>query len=265
MGLDVYLKKCPDLAAAKAREALMSEFEDALWEEVGGWNGATEEQKELIRAKTKVRQAELKLGEYGEADEIEAIEINSTLHPDHMFKIGYLRSSYNSGGINSVLERNDCPSLYDIFEPTDEYNFTPDWVQAQARCQVALDTLKTRMGSEMAKYDVTTITNMMGTGAVGTAAEALKVFEEQLKRKKDTQTGFNSYGCREGDFYLDGITVCGIIPNSGFGGGVHLITRNDSKEDNLSFYYQALEVTKEMIDYVLAQDDSNTYYLSWSG
>jgi hypothetical protein len=238
MGLDVYLKKCPDLAAAKAREAEMSAFEDALWEEVGGWNGATEEQKELIRAKTKV-------------------EIDSKIHPAHMFKVGYLRSSYNSGGINSVLERNDCPSLYDIFEPNDEYNFTPDWVQAQARCQIALDTLKERMGSEMAKYDVTTITNMMGHGAVATAAEALKVFEEQLKRKKD--------GCREGDFYLDGVTVCGIIPNKGFGGGVHLVTRNDSGEDNLSFYYQALEVTKEMIDYVLAQDDSNTYYLAWSG
>jgi hypothetical protein len=252
MGLDVYLKKCKDLAGAKAREAEMSAFEDALWEEVGGWGKATEEQKELIRAKTQVRQAELNLGEYGEANEIERIEINSAKHPDNMFKIGYLRSSYNSGGINSVLERNGCPNLYDIFEPTDEYNFIPDWVQAQARCQEALDTLKTRMDSEMSKYDVTTVTNMMGTGAVDSAAEALKVFEEQLS--KNRESGFKSYGCREGDFYLEGITVCGIIPNKGFGGGVHLITRNDSKENNLQWYYD-----------VLAQDDVNTYYLAWSG
>jgi hypothetical protein len=182
-----------------------------------------------------------------------------------MFKIGYLRSSYNSGGINSVLERNGCPDLYDIFEPGDEYNFTPDWVQAQARCQIALDTLQTRMNSEMAKYDVTTITNMMGTGAVKSAGEALKVFEEQLQ-KKQGGTGFNSYSCREGDFYLDGITVVGVIPNAGFGGGVHLVTRNDKVgENNLQWYYDALEVTKEMIDYVLAQDDTNTYYLAWSG
>ena len=64
---------------------------------------------------------------------------------------------------------------------------------------------------------------------------------------------------------MDGITVCGVIQNSGFGGGVHLITRNDSGESNLQWYKDALEVTKEMIDYVLAKPNPNTYYLSWSG
>ena len=263
MGLDVYLKKCPDLAGAKAREAELNEFEDALWTAAGGWDKATEQEKELIRAKVKAKQDELNLSEYGEANEIERIEIDSKIHPNHMFKIGYLRSSYNSGGINSVLERIGVPSLYDIFEPNDEYNFTPDWVQAQARAVVALDGINQAMASEFAKYDVTTITNMMGNGAVKTAGEALEVFKAQMSKKREG--AFNAYGCREGDFYLDGITVCGIIPNAGFGGGVHLITRNDGEEDNLSFYKQALEVTKEMIDYVLAQDDSNTYYLSWSG
>lgn len=264
MGLDVYLKKCVNLADAQAREAEANEFEEALWQEVGGYNAATEEQKEMIRAKSKVRQAELNLGEYGEANDIERIEINSSIHPDHMFKIGYLRSSYNSGGINSVLSRIGVPDLYAIFEPTDEYNFTPDWVQAQARAAIALDGINQAMAGDFAKYDVTTVTNMMGTGAVNTAGEALEVFKDQM-RKKSGGSGFNAYGCREGDFYLDGIVVCGIIPNAGFGGGVHLITRNDGKEDNLTYYKEALEVTKEMIDYVLAQDDSNTYYLAWSG
>lgn len=264
MGLDVYLKRCDNLADAKAREAEMSAFEDALWEEAGGWDKTTEDEKELIRAKCKVRQAELRLGEYGEADEIEPIEINSSIHPDHMFKIGYLRSSYNSGGINSVLERLGCPDLYDIFEPTDEYNFTPDWVGAQARAAIALDKINEAMNSEFAKYDVTTVTaGLGGHGAVKTAGEALAVFKDQMIKKKDG--AFTAYGCREGDFYLDGIVVCGIIPNSGFGGGVHLITRNDSKEGNLTFYKEALEVTKEMIDYVLAQPNPNTYYLAWSG
>jgi hypothetical protein len=264
MGLDVYLKRCDDLAGAKAREALMSEFEDKLWEEVGGWSDATEAQKDLIRAKVKVRQAELNLGEYGEANEIEGIEIDSALHPESMFKIGYLRSSYNSGGINSVLGRIGCPDLYDIFEPGDEYNFTPDWLQAQARVTVAIDRITEVMSSEFAKYDVTTVTaGLGGSGAVGSAGEALEVFKKQLEAKKGNS--FTAYGCREGDFWLDGITICGVIPNSGFGGGVHLVTRNDSGESNLQWYKDALEVTKEMIDYVLAKPNPNTYYLSWSG
>lgn len=263
MGLDVYLKKCNDLAGAKAREKLCSEYEDELWGLAGGWEKASEEEKELIRARVKIRQEELNLGEYGEANEIEGIELDSKLHPDHMFKIGYLRSSYNAGGINSVLERIGCPTLYDIFEPGDEYNFTPDWVQAQARVTVAIDMLTQAMGSEFAKYDVTTVTNMSGLGGVRDAGDALAVFKDQMQKKQGNS--FTAYGCREGDFWLDGITICGVIPNSGFGGGVHLITRNDSGEDNLKFYKDALEVTKEMIDFVLADPNPNTYYLSWSG
>lgn len=262
MGLDVYLKRCDDLAGAKAREAEMSAFEDAVWEEVGGWEKSTEAQKESIRAKCKAKQAELNLGEYSEANEIECIEENSKIHPDHMFKIGYLRSSYNSGGINSVLERCGCPTLYDIFEPGDEYNFTPDWVQAQARVKVAIDMLTQHMGSEMGKYDAIRVSDFGTGGGVQTAEEALAVFKEQLTKKQGGS--FTSYSCREGEFFLDGITVTAIIPNRGFGGGSFVITKNDNGEDNLQWYKDSLEVTQEMIEFVLAQPNPNTYYLAWS-
>ena len=263
MGLDVYLKRCDDLAGAKAREAQASEYEEGLWEAVGGYSAATEEQKEEIRAKSKAKQEELGLGEWGEADEIEAIEIPSAKYPDNMFKIGYLRSSYNEGGINSVLARIGVPDLYDIFEPNDEYNFTPDWEKAAVVCQASIDGLTAFMNSDMAKYDVTRITDLGSHGGVKDAGEALKVFQEQLSKHKPG--GFNSYGCREGEFFLDGITVVGVIPNRGFGGGSFLITRNDNEESNLQWYLEALEVTQEMIDYVLAKPNPNTYYLAWSG
>lgn len=263
MGLDVYLKRCDDLAGAKAREAEASAFEDNLWEEVGGYEKASEAQKNKIRKTMKAKQEELNLGEWGEANEIEGIELDSKIHPTHMFKIGYLRSSYNSGGINSVLERHGCPSLYDIFDPTDEYNFTPDWVQAQARAQVAIDMLTQHMGSPMSKFDAMRVSDFGVGGGVQTAEEALAVFKEQFEKKKDG--GFTSYSCREGEFFLDGITVVGIIQNRGFGGGSFVITKNDKEEDGLQYYKDALEVTKEMIDFVLAQPNPNTYYLAWSG
>lgn len=262
MGLDVSLKYCTNFADAKARETLGSEREDALWEGTGGYEKTTDAQRNEIRAKTKAIYKELNLDEYGSSEDITSIEMDSTKHPEHMFKVGYLRSSYNSGGINSVLKRIDCNDLYDIFQPGDEYSFTPDWAGAQARVDDAIAALAKHMTSEMSKYDVVTITDLMGTGGVKDAGEALAVFKQQLETR--APNSFKSYGCREGDFYLDGLTVCGIIPNRGFGGGVHLITRNDSEESNLKWYFEALEVTKEMIDYVLAQKDPENYYLNWS-
>lgn len=84
-------------------------------------------------------------------------------------------------------------------------------------------------------------------------------------KHEDKSSGFRAYGCREGDFYLDGVTVCGMIPNRGFGGGMHLITKEAARgkpEDD--WYLQALLVTKEMIDYVLAQKDPENYFVGWS-
>lgn len=263
MGLDVYLKKCVNFAEAKAREAEMTAFEDALWQEVGGWDKATEEQKELIRAKTKVRQVELNLGEYGEANEIEGIELDSQIHPTHMFKVGYLRSSYNSGGINSVLERIGVPSLYDIFEPGDEYNFTPNWLQAQARAQVAVDKLREFMATEMAQYDVIEVN---GYDPVATKEEALALLKQELSRKSSFSGGYSN---RTGDWFLgDGLQIVGAVPSKGgFMGqpGYFLFTKSDKPGGDYEWYLQALEVTKEMIDHVVNSDDMSNYYLAWSG
>ena len=261
MGLDVFLKQCNDLAGARAREAEMSEFEDALWEAAGGWEKATEAEKDLIRAKVKVKQDELKLDEYGSANEIEGIEIDSKLHPDHMFKVGYLRSSYNSGGINSVLERIGCPSLYDIFEPGDEYNFTPDWVQCQARAAIAIDKMREFMGTEMSQYDVIEVN---GYDPVATKEEALALLKEELGRKSSFHGGYSN---RSGDWFPSGMSIVGAVPSKGgFMGqpGYFLFTKSDKPGGDYEWYLQALEVTKEMIDHVLAQPDPNTYYLSWS-
>jgi hypothetical protein len=181
-----------------------------------------------------------------------------------MFKVGYLRSSYNSGGINSVLERVGCLTLYDIFEPNDgEYYVTVNWAEAQLRAAEAIDRYGEHLSGDMAGYDVMRITDF-GHGGVGTDAEAMIAFQKQLESHKDKPSEFRSYGCREGDFYLDGVTVCGIIPNRGFGGGVFLITKEESKPIQEDFYMQALMVTKEMIDHVLAQKDPENYFLSWS-
>jgi hypothetical protein len=64
------------------------------------------------------------------------INIDSTTQPDHLFKIGYFRSSYNNAGINAYVNRLLCkPGLYHIFpEGNDDSGFfRPDWAGARAR------------------------------------------------------------------------------------------------------------------------------------
>jgi hypothetical protein len=102
-----------------------------------------------------------------------------------------------------------------------------------------------------------------GHGGVNDEAAALKLLEQQLEQHKSPD--FRSYGNRDGDWFLDGVQVVGVVPNRGFGGGVFVLTKEkEAKPINEDWYMQALMVTKEMIDHVLSQKDPENYFLGWS-
>jgi hypothetical protein len=262
MGLDVYLKRCENRQAELAKQAAAEEFSNAAWEKAGAYDNLSDAQKETVREAIRAYNAANDLDEYGGSNKIETIEIDSRIHPDNMFKIGYLRSSYNSGGINSVLRRIGCPDLYDIFEPKDgEYYVTVDWTQAQARAQIAVDRLKEYMGTEMAQYDVIEVN---GYDPVGSKEEALALLKKELGHKSAFGGGYSN---RAGDWFPEGMQIVGAVPGRpNFMGSptYYLFTKSDEAGGGFKWYLDALEVTKEMIDYVLAQPDSDNYFLSWS-
>jgi hypothetical protein len=261
MGLDVYLKHSIDRAGELAKQEAAEEFSNAAWEKAGEYNDLSDAQKETVREAIKAYNTANDLDEYGSSNKIETIEIDSKIHPDNMFKIGYLRSSYNSGGINSVLRRIGCPDLYDIFEPGDNYHVTVDWVQAQARAQIAVDRLKEYMNTEMAAYDVIEVN---GYDAVGSKEEALALLKKELGHKSVFGGGYSN---RAGDWFPEGLQIVGAVPGKpSFMGQptYYLFTKTENPGDNLKWYLEALEVTKEMIDYVLAQPDPENHFLSWS-
>jgi len=110
----------------------------------------TEEYAELKRVR-RLRQSQyieqnnlhLQMGEWGPEIAEEKIEIDSEKYPEHMFKIGYMRSSYNSGGFNSVVREIVGHDLYWLFAVKDvnEYIVRPDWKVAATRCQMLIDQL----------------------------------------------------------------------------------------------------------------------------
>jgi hypothetical protein len=260
MGLDVYLKHSTDRAGELAKQKAAEEFSSNAWDKAGDYEHLSDAQKETVRSAINAYNLANDLDEYGSSNKIETIELDSKIHPDNMFKVGYLRSSYNSGGINSVLKRIGCPDLYDIFEPGDDYYVTVNWQQAQARAQIAVDRLKEYLGTEMAAYDVIEVN---GYDPVGSKEEALALLKEELGRKSTFGGGYSN---RAGDWFPEGMTIVGAVPGkpSFMGNPTYYLFTKSENGSNYKWYLEALEVTKEMIDHVLAQPDPDNYFLSWS-
>jgi len=264
MGLDVSLKYCKDRATELAKQEAAEKFSSEAWEKLGlAYDAMSEAQKETTRAAIKAYNDANGLDEWGSSDEIIGIEENSAQFPEHMFKVGYLRSSYNSGGINSVLKRTGCMDLYDIFEPKgDDYYTDINWAESKERCEQAIAKYREHLSGDFAGYDVIRVTDF-GHGGATDDAHALELLKNELRTRG--ADSFRSYGNREGDWYLDGVNVVGIVPNRGFGGGMFILTKDkDVKVPEDDWYMQALMVTNEMIDFVLSKEDPENYFVSWS-
>jgi hypothetical protein len=143
MGLDVYLHHYDDFAARIKFEDLRSDEETRLLEL--HWSDYA-----LV---------DLKLAEWEAAQGTvplppEHIELDSELYPNHSFQIGYFRSAYNDNGFNSVFCDTINKSLYDIFQPGNNYAFVPDWVRASyiARSMQDNFALHTKQASSNMKF-----------------------------------------------------------------------------------------------------------------
>lgn len=198
----------------------------------------------------------------------ERVERPSAKYPDHLFKVGYCRSSYNGGGIESaVYSWLGVRPLEYIFEPADGYRIQPDWDAARARCVEVLEKLRAYEESPMAHYFVTECSAqaIRPDLAPKTKNDALRILSEQLDAGKDKD--WRRYSNAAGDFMLDGVTVMAIMPMAEprrfFGHGVFVIEK--CKDNPVTSYRESLEITLETIDYVLAQSDKDRYLLHWSG
>lgn len=266
MGLDVYLNHYRDFKKSKEVEKVYDDYSTMLYDTLEGIEDEDliKTAKAGIREKLDEKAKDLGLGEWGEdITNRTRIEMNSVLHPEHYFKIGYFRSSYNAGGINSVLRDLKIPDLYDIFEhDSEDYEFCPDWKHALNVVEGSIRLLKKDKG-----YRVESVAaNMFSPDDVPlTPAAALDIFNLQLKEKSKNKNHL-CYSNKSGEFYLDnaGLKVHGMIPGKDMFQRPCTFIIYKPKDAN-KFYLQALEIVKETIEYVLAQKNPQEYYLSWSG
>lgn len=260
MGLDVYLYRYEDFDLTTEREEKFSKFVDEIWLENEPYNDLTEEHKNEIRAIIDDYAKKLRLNSSGEDDvNKKRIELPSNLYPEHYFKIGYFRSSYNPSGINRILSNYGFKTLNDIFGNEDnEYLQKPDWSKVLKEVDECIEKFKNKYPCMVEKISA------RSDRSIENEADAMKLFLSEVERQKESKHDFN-YSNRNGEFYLSSpLEVLGIIPGINGSFGRQPVFYVVSKTTN-DYYIQALEIVRETINYVLEQKDINKYYLKWSG
>lgn len=200
----------------------------------------------------------------------QSIELPSTKHPEHLFKIGYFRSSYNGNGWNAQMRNAGLETLEDIFKPGDEYEVKPDWALALARAERALEIMDMFIAGPAGQYRVIAVShNMFFEPTVTDEFQALEIFVREWNRdnsrdqSRDDVFG-RAYGNRDGEFYFGGgLHVAGFIPGKRHGKPAVFAVIHST--DHWPWYRQALEVVIETCQWVLASGKPEAYCLHWSG
>lgn len=278
MGLDIYLRKLTGGVTLEEAARIEDEYEnraDDNWKEVGGYEAASEEQRAAVNAKNNALAKEMGLGDWGQHPARADAEVPaSKVDPDHYFKLNYLRSSYNGSGFNAVMRNAGLTDLYGIFGRTndDEYHWRPDWQASLDRVNAAVDAYAASLaapGGNVRVMEVRHNAFISPASQPSSEAAALEIYRREAGR--DIGAPFRSYGNRDGDFYLDGLTVRALIPGvtRGILSGklepvVYAVIDAATEEGKEDWYLTALKITREMIEFVLAQPDADAYYLTWS-
>jgi hypothetical protein len=247
MGLDVYLYRYlrdPEEVAAIEKEA--EEFSEAAFEEVAGGRGysqLTEEERERWRARAVAYNAERGLDEWGSLDSAsEKIELPSVKYPDHMFKIGYMRSSYNASGLNGVLGSRIGRSLYDVFsEAGDNYVVKPDWERSREVAVAMLADLREHVAQvglvQMWDVSLSREPETEGEDAVWALyGRHRDEFERRQAAAQDSPFSFTDYGSGEGDFHFsvqDGVRAAIPFVDDQGAAAVGFIIRRNGRESLL--------------------------------
>lgn len=263
MGLDVYLYHCVDREAARQAEALAEAASEAVWEGQD-YDSRTDQERTQLWEQSKQAYHAHGCDDLGTHLSVQEVNLPSVVYPEHLFRIGYFRSSYNDSGINRVLTNLGLPDLYEIMGVDQEqYEVHHDW----ARCRDSVAQVKqmyhSHLNSPAGRFWIMNMRRSISEG-VGSAQEALEIFSRELERNPNPVKDMSSYSTAQGEFHLRGVRVFGMVPSSDRFTQAYLFCERETSVEE-DFYLQALHIMQETCEYVLRQDDPQNYYMRWSG
>lgn len=188
---------------------------------------------------------------------------DSELYPEHLFKMGYFRSSYNDAGFNNVMRSMGFPDLYDVFKTVSDVDDTSykviDWEAARACIDLAIEKMSSTLPTGLWFLDLNKV-SYYGKGGkeVPSAAEALSITEKELESSLSEKTPFSSYANANGEFYTKGLQTVAIV------GRRWLVYKLDETDGGIDWYLKAAKIVKETIDFVLGHPDPQNWRLYWS-
>lgn len=272
MGLDVYLYKEP-LETRQAEAELVSQYStesEAIWDKAIGdrdYSNLSTEEKDKCSKDCEDLAASLGLDKEGCSTLKTDARQDSKLYPDHMFKIGYFRSSYNGAGTNSVLRKVGVGQMQDLFEVGDDYHVVPDWKVCLENIEGAIVKFQEFMKTDVSKYEVEICNCFSFIDDSDSTEKTMDIFMELLKSHPEGEFGRN-LSSKEGFFFLNGKKIMGFRPVKSIGGlNIHLICESEMEDGGTTYdwYLKALEIMKETCEWVLAQDKPEDYTMHWSG
>ena len=210
-------------------------------------------------------------------DQTQTIEKESQF-PEHYWKIGYWRSSYNDAGFNSVVRRwQGCMDLYDIVFGSDTRDDglweipIGGWTEGRKRALAALEKFRAKredgqlaLQAFFAEYDAS---NELVNAPQHAINRALKQFREHAGRADNGgPLDFSSWSSNKGTYFSKGITVNAVIPGTHKSYrdmvGVWIVTGVDPKE--LDHYEECYQIVIATMDEVINSGEPERYRLSWS-
>ena len=271
MGLDVYLYHYDNFESTKRRETEAKEFLAKAWDVGVPYDAMTETQKEAARAACKEFYEAKGLDEWGSDEKGKrSIEIDYPSSPDHLFKIGYFRSSYNDSGIDRLMRMAIGETLGSLFDVSDDYVVQPNWAASLARTKSALERWKAVV-AEHGAWSVSRINSPLlfddRKEGITSADQAMAKFLEVRSRSIGNASAMLSFSSSDGDFYL---AEKPPVFRGFLYGQASLLGRSApciyavSEFTGIEWYWTALEIVAETCRYVLNAPDPERYYLHWS-
>lgn len=280
MGLDIYLRRYTDKAEY---DRVNDEFEartSALWESICGVGDQkpTEEQTGRYNAERLKVAQELGCEPWGELPELKHnIELPSAIDPEHYFKVGYFRSSYNDSGIERITENLiGKRALHFIFEPGDEYEFQPDWRACRARAVAVhrefVETIEKQGPYRVIRKGYNEFLGLPNNHPIKSERDALAAFvrtKEEDRRRASSEDSTRWFSNRDGDFFLGKpIQIEALITGverrffvDEFLPCTYAVYRDD---EGFAWYEKALRIVIETCDWAI-ENDPSTLWLAWSG
>ena len=265
MGLDVYLYHCRDRKAAFAAEQRAEDAVNKIWDSVGKkYQDLSEAEKDDIQARSLIAQEIEGCDGSSQHKSVTEIRRDSEQYPNHLFKIGYFRSSYNESGLNRAMKKLGLPDLYEIMNnPSRATEVHHDWADCLKRVNKVISKYQKHLSSEVDGFYISEVRRPSGNGGADSAEAAWKIFRSEHERNKESPS-FVSYSSSFGEFYHQGVKIHAIIPSSDQYTLSYLICAKENKYEE-DWYLTSLKIVRETCEYVLSQEDPQNYYMHWSG